>query len=385
MTKPSQGILRWLEQRWVAPAYGGGVLLGLAIAFFGAAINSMAGWLYAMSGVMLAIAVLSIWLSPRNLQGLQAHRQPLRPVSVGEALTIALTLENVSDRPKALLQVWDALPSALGKAPEQAIALIPPRQGYCWNYSCQPTRRGMYTWQHLTLRTAAPLGLFWSQRPLSAPAHVVIYPEILPLARCPLIDRLGTSSGLRWQAAHQSQMANEGITRAVRPYRWGDATRLIHWRTSARYGELRVRELEELTADPSVVIGLDTGDRWTEAEFEAAVVAAASLYVYALRRQMEVALWLPTQGLLQTQHRVLAALAEVTLGGASLTQRLPSLPMVWLSASPQAPPELAPGSVWVQWLLAEKTGMTVSSGARQPTLVITPERSLSDQLQSPLG
>jgi hypothetical protein len=38
--------------------------------------------------------------------------------------------------------------------------------------------------------------------------------------------------------------ATEGITRALRPYRWGDPIRLVHWRTSARFGDLRIRELE---------------------------------------------------------------------------------------------------------------------------------------------
>jgi uncharacterized protein (DUF58 family) len=54
------------------------------------------------------------------------------------------------------------------------------------------------------------------------------------------------------------KQATEGITRSLRPYRWGDPTRLIHWRTSARYGELRVRELEKVTTDQEVLIGLDT-------------------------------------------------------------------------------------------------------------------------------
>jgi len=45
----------------------------------------------------------------------------------------------------------------------------------------------------------------------------------------------------------QRFQTTEGLTRSLRPYRLGDPTRLIHWRTSARYGELRVRELEVMT------------------------------------------------------------------------------------------------------------------------------------------
>ena len=34
MARLWQRLLTWLERHWVAPAYAGGVLLGLAIAFF---------------------------------------------------------------------------------------------------------------------------------------------------------------------------------------------------------------------------------------------------------------------------------------------------------------------------------------------------------------
>jgi len=40
----------------------------------------------------------------------------------------------------------------------------------------------------------------------------------------------------------------------VRSYRSGDNPRLIHWRTSARRGELMVRELEDVPSDNLLVI-----------------------------------------------------------------------------------------------------------------------------------
>ncbi|MHC5828061.1 MAG: DUF58 domain-containing protein, partial [Nostoc sp.] len=43
-------ITNWLETRACAPTYGGWVLAATAICFFGAGINTMAGWLYAISG-----------------------------------------------------------------------------------------------------------------------------------------------------------------------------------------------------------------------------------------------------------------------------------------------------------------------------------------------
>jgi uncharacterized protein (DUF58 family) len=376
-------ILRWLETHWVRPAYAGGVLLGLAIAFFGAAVNSMAGWLYAISGVMLAIAAISIWLPPRNLRGLQITRQSIRPVSVGEPLMLELALTNPYDRPKVLLEVSDKTLPAWGDPPRTAIAAIPPHHTETWRYTCRPTRRGIYHWEHVTLRTAVPLGLFWCQRCQSVPADVVIYPEILPLAHCPLIDQMGTTTGIRWQTARQSQNANEGVTRAVRPYRWGDPTRLIHWRTSARYGALRVRELEELTADNQVLLGLDTSDRWSEAAFESAVVAIASLYTYCLRHQLAVGVWLPHTGILQNKQAVLGTLATVMPGMAgSGANRLPGQSLIWFSSSLITPPGLPAGSAWVRWI--DHTSASSPVTTLRPIMNITLGRSLTEQLQSPV-
>ncbi|WP_204139117.1 DUF58 domain-containing protein [Halomicronema sp. CCY15110] len=374
-----QNWLTGLETRWVAPAYAGGVLLGLSIALLGAAVNSMAGWLYAMGGVMIAIALINIWAAPRSLQGLQVHRQPIRPISVGEALTAEMAIENPTAQAKVLLQVRDQIPAALGELPETAIATLAPHQSHRWTYTVQPTRRGVYQWQTVTLRTAAPFGLFWCQRSRSTVAHATVYPQILPLTHCPLIDQMGIAEGSRWQAFRQAQQATQGLTRAMRPYRWGDSTRLIHWRTSARYGDLRVRELEEQTADNQVMIGLDTRDRWHPEAFEAAIVAAASLYIYSLRQQLTVALWLPHIGLLQNRHTVLAALAEVTPGQPQ-TQRLPAQPLIWLGSA--ASPPLPPGSVWVQW--PATTSALLVPTAAAPTLTINPEIPLAEQLAADL-
>lgn len=382
MARLFQNLLTWLESRWVAPAYAGGVLLGLAIAFLAAAVNSMAGWLYAISGVMIAIAVINLWASPRSLRGLQIHRQPIRPVSVGEALSAEIVVENSTPRPKVLLQVRDQLPATLGPPPETAIATLAPQSQHRWTYTLTPTRRGIYHWHTVMLRTAAPFGLFWSQRPRQTATHAIIYPQILPLARCPLIDQMGVASGLRWQSARQAQQASQGLTRAMRPYRWGDPTRLIHWRTSARYGDLRVRELEEQTADNQVIIGLDTRDRWTEDAFESAVTAAASLYIYSLQRQLSVALWLPRTGLLQNKHTVLTALAEVMPGQLGQTQRLPAQPLIWLGADTSMPTSLASGSVWVKW---QASAHASSSLGVQPTLTIHTDRSLTEQLEADLS
>lgn len=364
---------RWLETHWVAPAYGGGVLLGLTIAFLGAATNTMAGWLYVISGVVLALLLVGAWLPPRSLKGLQVQREPIRPVSVGEPLQVTLTLVNPTGQRRSLLQLQDSLPAAMGARPATAIAAIGPRSYHRWRYDLMARQRGIYQWEAVYLRTAAPVGLFWCQRSLAAPAQVTIYPRVWPLSRCPVLDQFRLSTGLRWQQSRLADQATEGLTRALRPYRWGDPSRLIHWRTSARYGELRIRELEQLTADNQVLLALDVSPGWNAEDFEAAVSATASLYLYGLQQRLAIAVWMASTGYLKDQHRVLSALAAVMPHSVATPSRLPQQPLVWLSHQPTP----RSGSAWLRWGAA-------AAGMGQVCVAMDRDRPLAEQLQSPL-
>ncbi|WP_035986172.1 DUF58 domain-containing protein [Leptolyngbya sp. KIOST-1] len=373
----------WLEHRWVNPAYVGWILLGLALFFFAAATNTLAGWLYVISGVMLALLVIAALLPPRNLNGLVVTRSPIQPVTAEVPLAVELQVRNPQRQTKGLFQLIDPLPKGLGAVQVQAVSSLLPGQTYIWRYQLPTRRRGIYQWSRADLRTAAPLGLFWCRRSMAAPATAVVYPQVLPLKRCPLLDTVGPRQGQHWRYNPLAQADTQGVTRSLRPYRWGDPTRLIHWRTSARYGELRVRELETMTASREVVIALDTTARWDEPSFEQAVIAAASLYSYALKQGFAAALWLPQpdssgqDALLREQPRVMYALAGVALRPAQGAIALPQKSTIWLTSAGTETIALPPGSRRVVW----GNGRGATSGSGSGTTVIDPSEPLEPQLQ----
>ncbi len=371
----------WLERRWVNPAYVGWVLLGLAIFFFAAATNTLAGWLYVMSGVLLALLVVAAVLPSRALKGLTIHRTAAEPVSVGQSLVIDLQVQNSQPYPKGFLQVIDLLPKALGASQQTALRVIAPGHTYPWRYHLFPQKRGVYRWSTVTLRSAAPLGLFWCRRDLEVPATVVVYPQILPLQRCPILDTLANRAGQRWPLHHTISPSTEGMTRSLRPYRWGDSTRLIHWRSSARYGDLRVRELERNSAGQEVIIAVDTRQTWPPDSFEQAVVAAASLYAYATQRGLVAALWYPPEHNLQDRAGILYALAELQpYPGTSSYPNQRNSPILWLTTKPAPSEALTPGSRQLIWSRAAKGNAHQNDWE---TLWIDPEESLQAQLQRP--
>jgi len=382
MTKRSgtEKINDWLEKKWVAPSFAGWVLGGIAVCFFGAATNTMAGWLYVLSGVIFAILGLGAVIPRRSLKQLQVLRVPIEPVSAGEQLMIELEIENPTSKPKTLLHVKDYIPSVLSEPITTAIETIPPYSKYNW--VCYPTakKRGIYRWHELELRTGTPLGVFWCSRKREIPIRAIVYPQVLILSNCPLIDSIGEEDNIKMQSDRLYLAATEGITKTLRQYRFGDPTRLIHWRSSARFGDLKVRELEIVTGGEEVVICLDSAPSWEEEKFEQAVIAAASLYFYASRAQLNVKLWTARTGLVHGNRVVLETLADVFSGEDNPQATLPSLPLVWLTQNPSTLDTLPPGSRWL--LFPESNQPVVNPNLRG--LVIDAQESLQMQLQKPL-
>lgn len=366
----------WLESYWINPAYSGWLLGVMGLFFFLAATNSMAGWLYVMSGVVFALLMIAAILSRRTLKGLTITRRPIQPVSVGEQVTIELLIQNSTRQRKSLIQAEDLVPSVLGSPVQKVIESINPNNSFYWVYQHPATRRGIYRWHEIRLRTAAPLGLFWARKVFEINAIALIYPTVLPLQRCPLIDQLGQQNRLPIQAQRPSA-ATEGMTRSLRPYRWGDPMRMIHWRSSARYGELRVRELETFTSGQEIVVAIDSAAKWDAEAFESAVTAAASLYFYGDRQTVPIRLWTAETGVIGGHSAVLEILAEIQPNQAANLSPLPDATVIWLTQNPQSLQTLPSGSRWVLW------GDRIPNSIH-PGIIIGQERSLQIQLQSKL-
>jgi len=377
-------IADWLENRAVTPAYTGWLLSGMTVFFFGSATNTMSGWLYALSGGSLALLGVAAVLPGKSLRSLEVRRRTIEPVSAGDQITVELEIENRAREPKTLLQVVDILPFVLGEPIVRPIEVIDPNSIYRDTYYLEVRQRGVYRWQEVNLRTAAPLGLFWCRRSRPVKAVAVVYPQVLPLSTCPIIDRIGQEDSPQFYNRSRSQTATEGLTRNLRPYRHGDPTRLIHWRTSARYGELRVRELEVAAGGQEIIIALDSAAAWQPEEFERAVTVAASLYFYASKRLLNVKLWTARTGLVSGNRVVLETLAAVN-AGEDAVENQPKQPIIWLTQNSATLSTLSLGSRWVLWPLATaETGEKMLVKHELPGLEIRSDRPLELQLQDPL-
>jgi uncharacterized protein (DUF58 family) len=372
-------VTNWLETNWVTPAYAGWLLAILSICFFGAATNTMAGWLYVLSGIGVALLGVGAVLPARSIQALSVSREPILPVTAGTDLEIALTIHNPTEQAQTLFQVQDLTPLSRSNPPKTTVEQVLAQNTYRWVYR-QPTElRGVYRWSKIALRTGAPIGLFWCQRQREATAIAYVYPQALKLDRCPLIDGIGNSERQQRQSANrQLEAANEGITRSLRPYRYGDPMRSIHWRTSARYGEFQVRELETELGGQNVTICLDSSTNWDANDFEQAVVAACTLYFYARQsKNLNVRLWTAGTGLISGSRQVLETLAAVQMD-EPVANELAPYPLILLSSQPQQVATIPAGNRWLLWTHEPLAPNPNGS----PGMKIDPSQSLQAQLNS---
>jgi uncharacterized protein (DUF58 family) len=199
---------------------------------------------------------------------------------VGDRLQVTYTLRNTSRLPKPWLEIHN--PTTLpGGLPGRAITLG-TRSERSWLVRAPLIRRGHFRIEPLQIRTGDPFGFFEASASVGQGIAVVVYPRVekLPLWRLPPASIEGS------HAAPERTLQTTPLATAVRPYAPGDSFNRIHWRSTARHGEIQVKEFElEQTADAWIFLDLDRSvqvGHGEESTVEVAVRVAASIADKAL-------------------------------------------------------------------------------------------------------
>jgi uncharacterized protein (DUF58 family) len=205
---------------------------------------------------------------------------------VGDQLRVTYTIRNVGRLPKLWLETYN--PSTLPvPLPGRAISLG-PRSERSWVAKVPLTRRGQFRVDPLQVRTGDPFGFFEAVAGVGHGVSVVVYPRVerLPHWRIPSASIEGS------HASRERALQTTPLATTVRPYAPGDSFNRIHWRTTARQGEIQVKEFDlEQTADVWIFLDLDAGvqeGKGDRSTVEVAVRAAASIASKALSENRAV-------------------------------------------------------------------------------------------------
>jgi uncharacterized protein (DUF58 family) len=205
---------------------------------------------------------------------------------VGDKLRVTYTLRNGSRVAKLWLEIHN--PTTLpGGLPGRAITLA-GRTERSWLIRVPLARRGHFRIEPLHIRTGDPFGFFEASATVGQGVSVVVYPRLEPLPRW----RLPAAALEGSQVSPVRTLQTTPLATTVRPYAPGDSMNRIHWKSTARHGEIQVKEFDlEQTADAWIVLDLQRGiqtGKGDESTVEAAVRAAASIADKALQENRSV-------------------------------------------------------------------------------------------------
>jgi uncharacterized protein (DUF58 family) len=247
-----------------------------------AAINTANNLLYMVLSALLAVLVLSGFLSALNFRMLHvairvpSHCYSGEPFPIGIQVlnekrvfaTFSISLAPSDDSPFRFSPFYIAVLRALEKLPHTGQCLL--------------TKRGRYTLREVKISSRHPFGFFLKDRKYDVDAECICYPEIVPQEELNLssIDPRGTY-----------QRFERGLGQdlyTIRDYISSDSARHVHWKASAKTSSLKTREYAaEDTRRVSLVF-----DRFCHPgdieQFERLVSYAASLAFYLIQDGIEV-------------------------------------------------------------------------------------------------
>ncbi|HMO54497.1 MAG TPA: DUF58 domain-containing protein [Tepidiformaceae bacterium] len=211
-------------------------------------------WLLFRLVYIIAVAVpfawLLVWWNTRNLEA-SVDRRTARAQVGQEALEI-IEVRNNSVLPKVWLEVED--PSGLPGHRSKRVVIIPPRRSRNWMVHTPLRRRGLYDWGPLRITAVDPFGLFRRVREVGGAQQILVYPPVvdLPHFQAPPANLPG--EGRFRRRTHYVTPNAAG----VRLYAPGDAFNRIHWKSTARTGELMVKTFElDPASDIWVILDLE--------------------------------------------------------------------------------------------------------------------------------
>ncbi len=340
------------------------------------AFNLQAGWVYAVDALLVGLLVIGFISADLSVRGITIQRQIPQEAFEGEQVPVTVLVSGPR-WPRFFVEVVDAVP---GLAPhEEFIPLLPRDREIIVTYHTEVRQRGIHQVECIEVRSGGLTGLFVGRRKVPAPGRLTAFPRYWALARFPLGSQTGMSS-----VTYPQRMRTGLDLYGVREYQHGDSLRHVHWRSTARWGTLMVREFEQEGRE-AVTLLLDArpevhGGGGAASAFEDLIRAAASIAHFVTVEGGSVRL-LTSHGpvpeiLLASWSDALDFLARVRLDGTLSPDELyeaaalpPATPVVILSADSEATAAVIHRGPVVAAVLVDNTsylnnGASVGNGRR---------------------
>lgn len=231
-------------------------------------INTGHNLFYLVFTLLLSVVIVSGILSERVLRGIEVRRH--LPPEINARVPFAVVLEARNPH-KHKVSYSLTISDGVDFLPRRTLGYLPslaPGESRSFHYLAQVGKRGPHRFGHVHLITRFPFGLFEKVRIIPFEQGFIAYPGVKETSRLRALalgkDRVG-SKKWRW---------GEEVV-SLRPVLPEDDHRFVHWRTSARMGQLMLKEFVEEMEYPRPIFFDNRGEEGER--FEQAVEVAASL------------------------------------------------------------------------------------------------------------
>lgn len=217
-----------------------GCALLLAVLFAAAAVSRTSFAVFLAALAVLLVGFLAWYVRTLRRDVTVTLQLPARPVHPDEDFAVLVKLHNNGRRPMPELRVvLQAVDAESGTAIELPCgAMLAPHQCADLRVTLRAAKSGLWRFRVREATVRDPLGLF--------AAHCAVPPQSRELCVLPPAEGEDDGAGTKPQnCAEKVTAAGCDLTDGVydlRPYRAGDSPKLIHWKLTARVGELTVRE-----------------------------------------------------------------------------------------------------------------------------------------------
>ncbi|MBI4671814.1 MAG: DUF58 domain-containing protein [Chloroflexi bacterium] len=219
--------------------------------------------------ILLVVAAAFLW-ALYSVQSFKLERAVLTlRAQVGKLLEEKVVAVSTGRIPKLWIELVDE-GNMPGHPVGRVLSAMSPRVKYTFNVRSLCRLRGRFRLGPITASSGDPFGLFVFHRTLrDTERMLVVYPMTVDLPQ--FAPSLGNLRGgdARFQRTHHVTTNVSG----TREYAPGDSFNRIHWRSTARYDRLIVKEFElDPTADVWILLDLEreihAGAWWEQAWYE---------------------------------------------------------------------------------------------------------------------
>ncbi|HEX7598682.1 MAG TPA: DUF58 domain-containing protein, partial [Polyangia bacterium] len=213
--------------------------IGATLVLGFAAVNGGINLLFLIFGMLLCLLLANGVLSEACLRHLVVTRRLPGTIHAGTPFLVGMAVRNIKKRvPTFSLEVEDMV---AGKPVDRRCFYLKVPAGREQETAYRRTlpRRGVHTLSGMRLSTRFPFGLLRRSMDVDAPAQLLVYPALVPVA-----DALLRSGLAEMDERSSPTRARRGEFESLREFRPGDDWRDVHWPTSARRGQPFVRQYE---------------------------------------------------------------------------------------------------------------------------------------------